>query len=55
MRDARDISDRLTPSKGDNETKNELYVTNIDFKSYQDDLKKHFEQVGQVIKCKIIH
>ena len=35
--------------------KNELYITNIDFKTHQDDLKKHFEQIGQVIKCKIIY
>jgi len=30
-------------------------VTNIDFKSQQEDVKRLFEQVGKVIKCKLIY
>lgn len=37
-----DDENKTKNTKG-NEMKNELYITNIDFKSHQDDLKKHFE------------
>ena len=35
-------------------SRQELYVTNIDFDTSSDDLKEFFEKIGKISKCKLI-